>query len=72
MLPPRESYQVEAITKSDEPDLPGWAYFLDLWTETARRACTSKANSRSRAPVHGAPEPDSALNRHSRAPIAAP
>ena len=34
VLPPREIYQVEAITKSDEPDLPGWAYFLDLWTGT--------------------------------------
>jgi len=34
VLPPRESYRVEAITKSDDPDLPGWAYFLDLWTET--------------------------------------
>jgi hypothetical protein len=34
VLPPRETYRVEAITKSDEPDLPGWAYFLDLWTET--------------------------------------
>jgi hypothetical protein len=34
VLPPRESYGVEAITKSDDPDLPGWAYFLDLWTET--------------------------------------
>jgi len=34
VLPPRETYQVEAITKSDDPDLPGWAYFLDLWTET--------------------------------------
>jgi hypothetical protein len=33
VLPPRESYQVEAIDKSDEPDQPGWAYFLDLWTE---------------------------------------
>lgn len=33
VLPPREVYQVEAITKSDEPDLPGWAYFLDLWTD---------------------------------------
>jgi hypothetical protein len=33
VLPPRESYQVEAISKSDEPDMPGWAYFLDLWTE---------------------------------------
>jgi hypothetical protein len=34
VLPPRESYQVEAITKSDDPDEPGWAYFLDLWTDT--------------------------------------
>ena len=34
VLPPREIYRVEAITKSDEPDEPGWAYFLDLWTET--------------------------------------
>ena len=33
VLPPRETYQVEAIAKSDDPDLPGWAYFLDLWTE---------------------------------------
>jgi len=49
VLPPRQIYAVEAITKSDDPDLPGWAYFLDLWTETGRRACTSRANSRSRA-----------------------
>jgi hypothetical protein len=34
VLPPREIYRVEAIAKSDDPDLPGWAYFLDLWTET--------------------------------------
>ena len=34
VLPPREVYQVEAISKSDDPELPGWAYFLDLWTET--------------------------------------
>ncbi len=34
VLPPREVYQVEAVTKSDDPELPGWAYFLDLWTET--------------------------------------
>jgi hypothetical protein len=34
VLPPREIYGVEAIDKSDDPDLPGWAYFLDLWTET--------------------------------------
>jgi hypothetical protein len=34
VLPAREAYRVEAITKSDDPELPGWAYFLDLWTET--------------------------------------
>ena len=34
VLPPREIYRVEAITKSDDPEQPGWAYFLDLWTET--------------------------------------
>jgi hypothetical protein len=34
VLPRRDIYGVEAITKSDDPDLPGWAYFLDLWTET--------------------------------------
>jgi hypothetical protein len=34
VLPPREIYRVEAITKSDEADDLGWAYFLELWTET--------------------------------------
>ena len=34
VLPPREIYRVEAITKSDDASQPGWAYFLDLWTET--------------------------------------
>jgi hypothetical protein len=34
VLPPREIYGIEAITKSDDPDDPGWAFFLDLWTET--------------------------------------
>ena len=33
VLPPREAYRVEAITKSEEPDDAGWTYFLDLWTE---------------------------------------
>ena len=33
VLPPREHYLIEAITKSDEPDEPGWSYFLDLWTD---------------------------------------
>jgi hypothetical protein len=36
VLPPREVYGVEAIDKSDDPDLPGWAYFFELWTETGR------------------------------------
>jgi hypothetical protein len=34
VLPSRETYPVEAIDKSDDPEQPGWAYFLDLWTET--------------------------------------
>ena len=34
VLPGRETYQVEAIAKSDEAEQPGWAFFLDLWTET--------------------------------------
>ena len=34
VLPPRGVYRVEAIAKSDDPDVPGWAYFLELWTET--------------------------------------
>jgi hypothetical protein len=34
VLPSRDVYVIEAITKSDDPGLPGWAYFLDLWTET--------------------------------------
>jgi hypothetical protein len=38
VLPPRDTYRIEAITKSDDPELPGWAYFLDLWTED-RPAC---------------------------------
>ena len=33
VLPPREVYRVEAITKLDDPDQEGWTYFLDLWTE---------------------------------------
>ena len=33
VLPPREIYRVEAITKSDDADMPGWAYFLELWTD---------------------------------------
>ena len=34
VLPPREIYRVEAIARSDDPDESGWAYFLELWTET--------------------------------------
>ena len=33
VLPPREVYRVEAISKSDEPDEPAWSYFLELWTD---------------------------------------
>ncbi len=34
VLPPRETYRVEVISKSDDPDAPGWSYFMDLWTDT--------------------------------------
>ena len=33
VLPPREIYRVEAITKSDEPEEEGWTFFLELWTD---------------------------------------
>jgi hypothetical protein len=33
VLPPAEIYRAEAVDKSDEPDEPGWTYFLELWTE---------------------------------------
>jgi hypothetical protein len=33
VLPPREVYRVEAVTRSDEPNEPWWTYFLELWTE---------------------------------------
>ena len=33
VLPPREVYRVEAISKSDEPEEPGWSFFLELWTD---------------------------------------
>jgi hypothetical protein len=33
VLPPREHYGIEAISRSEEPGDDGWAYFLDLWTE---------------------------------------
>jgi len=34
VLAPREVYRVEAVARSEDPQLPAWAYFLDLWTET--------------------------------------
>ncbi|HWK27510.1 MAG TPA: hypothetical protein VNS09_13165 [Solirubrobacter sp.] len=33
VLPPREHYGVEAITRSEDLEDEGWAFFLDLWTE---------------------------------------
>jgi hypothetical protein len=33
VLPPREHYGIEAISRSEEPGDDGWAYFLDLWTD---------------------------------------
>ena len=53
VLPPRENYQVEAIAKSDDPNLPGWSYFLDLWTDTGPAACTSRAARGVGRGVHG-------------------
>ena len=63
VLPPREVYRVEAITKSDDPRAPGWAYFLELWTETGPRACTSRARSKSRRALHGGRSTTSCRNR---------
>src|SRR3954469_20956096 len=34
VLPPREIFTDEPIRKAENPSVPGWAYFLDLWTET--------------------------------------
>jgi hypothetical protein len=34
VLPPEAIYRVEAITVSEDPEVPGWSFFLDLWTET--------------------------------------
>jgi hypothetical protein len=34
VLPPREVYRTEAVTRSDEPNEPGWTYFLELWTDS--------------------------------------
>jgi hypothetical protein len=33
VLPPREHYRIEAISRSDDPGDTGWSYFLDLWDE---------------------------------------
>jgi hypothetical protein len=33
VLPPRRAYQVEALTRSDDPDFEGWTFFLELWTD---------------------------------------
>ena len=33
VLPPREHYGVEAISRSEELEGEGWSYFLDLWTD---------------------------------------
>ena len=33
VLPPRRAYQVEALTRSDDPEFEGWTFFLDLWTD---------------------------------------
>jgi len=33
-LPPRAIYRVEAVDKSEDAGDPGWAYFLELWTDS--------------------------------------
>src|SRR3954452_16699124 len=33
VLPPRDHYVVNAISKSDEPGDTGWGFYLDLWTD---------------------------------------
>ena len=33
VLPPRRAYQVDALTRSDDPEFEGWSFFLDLWTD---------------------------------------
>ena len=33
VLPPRRAYQVDALTRSDDPDFEGWSFFVDLWTD---------------------------------------
>ena len=46
VLPPREIYRVEAITKSDDADMPGGPTSSTCGPRPARRACTSRASSR--------------------------
>ena len=64
VLPPREIYRVE--TTANWTTWKCRAGPTELWTETARRACTSRASSRSRASAHGDAERHPALIR--RAP----
>jgi hypothetical protein len=33
VLPPRDVYRAEAVTRADEPGETGWTYFLELWTD---------------------------------------
>jgi hypothetical protein len=33
VLPPREIYRVEAVSRSEDPNEPDWSYFLELWTD---------------------------------------
>jgi hypothetical protein len=33
VLPPREHYRIEAISRSDDSGDTGWSYFLDLWQD---------------------------------------
>ncbi len=49
VLPPRECYQVEAITKSDDLTCRAGRTSLTYGPRTARHACTSRANLTTRA-----------------------
>ena len=59
VLPPREHYGIETITKSDEPGDQGWGFFLDLWTEDGPARCTSRASWTSPATATSSRSPTS-------------
>ena len=52
VLPPRGVYRVEAITSPTIRISPGWAYFLDLWTETGPARLHIEGNARGVGQAH--------------------